>query len=170
MKSEIENSLDMKKISLFIIFVFGVIWGVCGQNIDSLMVQAKPLTEIQRDSIFLDVRKDLCLIANDVTARKKNSIGRYKMYRTTNIFNNLKLDTTSGRVTGVQIGINDENKRFEYVVCDAIEDDWDWRIVGRYELYPTGNMYNFILVDTILGLTYQVQWGTTNNCGIWPIR
>ena len=29
---------------------------------------------------------------------------------------------------------------------------------GRYKLYPTQNIYNFILLDVIKGYTYQVQW------------
>ena len=29
---------------------------------------------------------------------------------------------------------------------------------GRYKLYPTGNMYNFIMVDVIEGRTWQIQW------------
>lgn len=54
--------------------------------------------------------------------------------------------------------------------CDAIETDYDWMIVGRYELYPTGNNYNFILIDTIFGRSYQVQWSTeSNQCGKWRI-
>ena len=31
---------------------------------------------------------------------------------------------------------------------------------GRYELYPTQNIYTFILLDTKFGRTYQVQWNT----------
>ena len=29
---------------------------------------------------------------------------------------------------------------------------------GRFTLYPTQNMYTFILLDKISGHTYQVQW------------
>ena len=29
---------------------------------------------------------------------------------------------------------------------------------GRFELYPTQNMYNFILLDKVKGGTWQVQW------------
>tara|TARA_B110000003_G_C16362184_1_gene423161 strand:+ start:102 stop:593 length:492 start_codon:yes stop_codon:yes gene_type:complete len=29
---------------------------------------------------------------------------------------------------------------------------------GRFKLYPTGNTYNFIMVDVIDGRTWQVQW------------
>ena len=31
---------------------------------------------------------------------------------------------------------------------------------GRFKLYPTGNLYNFIMVDVIDGRTWQVQWNT----------
>ena len=34
---------------------------------------------------------------------------------------------------------------------------------GRYKLYPTENMYNFIMVDVEMGDTWQVQWSTKEN-------
>ncbi len=34
---------------------------------------------------------------------------------------------------------------------------------GRYALFPTQNMYNFIMLDQIDGDTYQVQWGKEEN-------
>lgn len=29
---------------------------------------------------------------------------------------------------------------------------------GRFELYPTNNNYNFVMLDRLKGYTYQVQW------------
>jgi hypothetical protein len=29
---------------------------------------------------------------------------------------------------------------------------------GRFTLYPTENIYNFLLLDQIVGSVYQVQW------------
>lgn len=34
---------------------------------------------------------------------------------------------------------------------------------GRFELYATNNMYQFILLDTETGRTWQVQWNTEYN-------
>ena len=34
---------------------------------------------------------------------------------------------------------------------------------GRFKLYPTGNMYNFIMVDVINGRSWQVQWSNSKN-------
>ncbi len=158
----------MKKICLIFISLI-VVLNANGQVSDSAKVAAKPLTDIQRDSLLTNIGQNVRTIADETTGLK-NKVGRYKVYRTTNIYNSLKLDTASGRITALQIGINNDKSRFEYTVCDAIEDDPKWRIIGRYELYPTGNNFNFILIDTILGRAYQVQWSTKNEeCGIWRI-
>ncbi len=158
----------MKKICLIFISLI-VVLNANGQVSDSAKVAAKPLTDIQRDSLLTNIGQNVRTIADETTGLK-NKVGRYKVYRTTNIYNSLKLDTASGRITALQIGINNDKSRFEYTVCDAIEDDPKWRIIGRYELYPTGNNFNFILIDTILGRAYQVQWSTKNEeCGIWVI-
>ncbi len=159
----------MKKICLIFISVIAAVLNVNGQNSDSIKIATKPLTDIQRDSLLTNIGQNIRIIADEATDLK-NKVGRYKVYRTTNIYNSLKLDTASGRITALQIGINNDKSRFEYTVCDAIEDDPKWRIIGRYELYPTGNNFNFILIDTILGQAYQVQWSTKNEeCGIWII-
>lgn len=42
---------------------------------------------------------------------------------------------------------------------------------GRFKLYPTQNMYNFILLDVIDGYTYQVQWNIDKDKRfVLPIR
>ena len=159
----------MKKICLIFISFIAVVLNANGQTSDSVKVATKPLTNIQRDSLLTNIGQNVRIIANE-TSDLKHEVGRYKVYRTTNIYNSLKLDTASGRITALQIGINNDKSRFEYIVCNAIEDDPKWRIIGRYELYPTGNNFNFILIDTILGQAYQVQWSTKNEeCGIWVI-
>ena len=33
-------------------------------------------------------------------------------------------------------------------------------VVGQFKLYPTKNMFSFIMVDVINGTTWQVQWNT----------
>lgn len=142
---------------------------VYGQNADSINV-AKPLTDLQRDSILINIKENIELLTKHTIDWKKEDISTYKIYRTNNIYNSLKLNTATGRITAVQIGINDDKSRFEYTVCDSVEDNARFWINGRFELYPTGNNYNFILLDTIFGSTYQVQWSTdVKNCGIWRI-
>lgn len=86
---------------------------------------------------------------------------RFKMYQTENIRNLLKLDTRTGGVWQVQYRMKDASAQtvsIEYWGSVGVikeEDGWD----GRFELYPTKNMYTFIMIDTGTGATYQVQWG-----------
>ncbi len=83
----------------------------------------------------------------------------YKLYPTENMWNFLKLDTRTGRIWQVQFSVDGDKSRFEVVLNDR-DLIWDGKyfINGRFELYPTKNMYNFILLDRITGDTYQVQW------------
>ena len=89
---------------------------------------------------------------------------RYKMYKTTHEYISLKLDTATGRVWMVQIGMGDKSSRRQVAVDDSTPlGDRDVAVNGRFELYPTNNSYNFIMIDTIEGTTYQVQWHTEPN-------
>ena len=136
----------------------------------------------------------------------QEDIERYKVYNTTNIYTSLLLDSATGRIWQLQIGVGDTD-RLETVLSDrkiaksietctkewnkemkeweeeynsepdsiisiknkafmkpyALKEYIDERPVaknGRFKLYPTDNMYNFIMVDVINGNTYQVQWNT----------
>lgn len=85
---------------------------------------------------------------------------RFKIYKTENVYNLIKLDTATGKVWQVQYRTGTTDS-----VVVAIDDDsllWSWEdeVPGRYELYPTNNINTFILLDTKKGYTYQVQWST----------
>ena len=89
---------------------------------------------------------------------------RYKMFKTTHDYISLKLDTATGRVWMVRIGMGDKSTRRVTAVDDSSplrENDVPFN--GRFDLYPTNNSYNFILIDTVYGTTYQVQWHTESN-------
>ena len=69
----------------------------------------------------------------------------------------LKLDTRTGKVWQLQYSVNSDNYG-EVVVSDLDLTYGENDKAGRFELYPTQNMYNFILLDTDKGYTFQVQW------------
>ena len=85
--------------------------------------------------------------------------GRHKIYPTENIHILLKLDTASGIIKMVQWSLK-QDEEFEVFI------NTEWLATGilakkgRFELYPTKNMYQFILLDTLMGSTWHVQWGT----------
>lgn len=94
-----------------------------------------------------------------------DSDSRYKLYPTKNMWTFLKLDTETGKIWQVQYSIKGGDTRFEIPLNsgDIAKSLKKSKKTGRYELYPTQNMYNFILLDRVDGETYQVQWGMDEN-------
>ena len=82
---------------------------------------------------------------------------RYKLFPTENIWTFLKLDTQNGKIWQVQYSVND-NYRGEVYLNDKVLVSTDAAENGRFTLYSTKNMYNFILLDQIDGKMWQVQW------------
>ena len=81
----------------------------------------------------------------------------YRLFSTQNIYTFIKLNTRNGQLWQVQWGM-DKDHRFECTLGLAIVKENEEK-TGRFFLYPTSNIYTFILVDQIDGRTWQVQWG-----------
>ena len=92
----------------------------------------------------------------------------YRLFSTRNMYTFIKLDTRNGKMWQVQWGF-ESKYRFENTLSDIsrinIEDEKN----GRFFLYPTTNIYNFILLDQIDGRTWQVQWGKEEERAVIPI-
>lgn len=94
---------------------------------------------------------------------------RFKMIETENIHILLKWDTRTGKTWMVQYGLGD-TPAVENLIprSNLLSEAESWN--GRFELYPTKNMFNFIMVDTYGGNTYQVQWSIDDEyCFTSPI-
>jgi hypothetical protein len=79
----------------------------------------------------------------------------YRLFSTQNIYTLLKLDTRYGRVWQVQWG--DKDHRF--IVPLNTTPLVSIGKPGRFTLYPTSNIYTFILLDQETGDVWYVQWG-----------
>ena len=79
---------------------------------------------------------------------QSNSV--YKMYRTQNYHNQLRLNTMTGEVQQIQ----DDGQ--SWIICSARETLGD--AAGRFCLYETQNMWTFIMLDTYTGKNWQVQF------------
>lgn len=79
---------------------------------------------------------------------QSNSV--YKMYRTQNYHNQLRLNTMTGEVQQIQ----DDGQ--SWMICSAREILGD--AAGRFRLYETQNMWTFIMLDTYTGKNWQVQF------------
>ncbi|WP_300331223.1 hypothetical protein, partial [Fusobacterium sp.] len=67
----------------------------------------------------------------------------YEMYPTKNIHNQLQLNTKTGEIKQIQ----DDGQ--QWIICEKIEKAG--KIEGRFSLYETQNMWNFLLLDNYTG-------------------
>lgn len=96
-----------------------------------------------------ELRKDISFYSST-----KN---RYKLYPTENIYTFLKLNTETGQIWQLQWAMEKE-KEFA-VIINANCLNYLGFGTGSFELYPTKNMYTFILIDKNDGRKWHVQWG-----------
>ena len=99
-------------------------------------------------------------IKPDVTPAKNKveTAQNYQLFPTQNIWTFIKLDTRNGKMWQVQFGLNGLNRMETVLTPSPLMLDGAPAIKGRYNLYPTENIFNFILLDQIDGYVYQVQW------------
>ena len=100
-------------------------------------------------------------VAEGIATNPNQLNNRYKLYPTDNMWTFLKLDTCLGYVWQVQFVINSDN-RWQDKIVYASRLDWDenWEPlanINRFELYPTQNTYNFLLLDKKTGRIWQIQ-------------
>jgi len=82
----------------------------------------------------------------------------YRLFSTRNMYTFIKLNTRNGQLWQVQWGMESQY-RFETTLSDISRVNKDEEKNGRFFLYPTTNIYSFILLDQIDGRVWQVQWG-----------
>lgn len=137
----------MKKLYLYLLFAIASI---------TCVAQSKgiaPKDSIQRDSLLERIHDRLYNIEDKLTRMDK-----FKLYKTENIYIFLKLDTKTGRIDLVQWSLDREK---EFTTTLNSEDlTFIWSDIGNFELFPTNNMYQFLLMDKSMGRVWHVQWGT----------
>lgn len=119
-----------------------------------IILVAQDSLKISNDSILYEIKETVQSIKF-----QNEHFGQYKIYQTDNIYILLKLDTSTGIIKMIQWSL-DKTKEFETFLNSDDLSGGLLRKKGRFELYPTKNMYQFILIDTVLGSTWHVQWGT----------
>ena len=92
----------------------------------------------------------------------------YRLFSTKNMYTFIKLNTRNGQMWQVQWG-TESKYRFETTLSDISRVNKDEEKNGRFFLYPSTNIYNFILLDQIDGRAWQVQWGKEGERMVIPI-
>lgn len=82
----------------------------------------------------------------------------YQLFPTQNYWTFIKLNTRNGKMWQVHFSVKDDSSTGELVLNSLPLVNEEKEVNGRFTLYPTENMYNFLLLDQIDGLVIQVQW------------
>ncbi len=82
----------------------------------------------------------------------------YRLFSTRNMFTFIKLNTRNGQMSQVQWSNKGSEYRYEATLSNVSLVNKEEEKNGRFFLYPTTNIYNFILLDQLDGRTWQVQW------------
>ncbi len=134
----------MKKLLLFI-YLLSVT--ICGHS--------QSTQNSTCDSILVYITEQLASIEYRISPSD-----RYKLYPTENIYTFLKLDTATGRIEQLQWSLDNDK---EFTVTINNEDlSFIFPENGTFELYPTKNMYQFLLLDKVRGRQWHVQWGMSD--------
>lgn len=87
-----------------------------------------------------------------------NKDAKFLLFPTHNMWTFIKLNTKTGQLWQVQYTVSDNSQRQEFVLNSEALADSSSQSNGRFYLYPTQNIYNFLLIDQIDGRVWQVQW------------
>jgi hypothetical protein len=90
---------------------------------------------------------------------------KFRLYPTANRYTYLRLNTTNGFIDIVQYSTTNAEDRMIYPLSTTPplmslfgKDFGGEPTLDRYTIYPTQNVWNFLLLDQELGNVYQVQW------------
>jgi hypothetical protein len=85
---------------------------------------------------------------------------RFRVFPTDNIWTFLLLDTANGLVWQMQYSISDSTSAGRFAVNSQPLIATADAKPGRFTLYATHNMFNFVLLDQENGNAWQIQWST----------
>jgi hypothetical protein len=150
----------MKKlITILIMFFCCSAFGLKAQSVETS--KDTHITTVEPTSVKLDSLTMAYIDA--IYDRIGMGVPRFKMYKTENTYNLLKLDTATGRVWQVQYRLGSTESMTVAIDDSSLVWESETLKAGRFELYATNNMYQFILLDTETGRKWQVQWHTEYN-------
>lgn len=148
MKNLINRAIAAEKRLLILMVAAVMAAGVMAQT-DSVSTKSPTIDE-RLDNI--EQRLEIL----DIDLSLKN---RYKMYPTENIYTLLKLDTKTGKIWQVQWSLESDTEGTWIINSDDLTSWSGGYGSNSFELYPTQNMYQFILINKTDGRMWHVQWG-----------
>ena len=110
--------------------------------------------------IFAIVLSLLAGCGKKIEQPNSGDIGRFKLYKTQNMWNFLLLDTRTGRVWQSQYTLKPKVFVGSVVLSDVILANG---VNDRFYLVETQNIWNFILVDSVDGRLWQCQFNVDDD-------
>ena len=150
----------MKRI-IFLFFALTIAHGLFAQDrvVDSVVIKASQLDSLDHLLLY---------------RISQHTAPVYRLYPTDNMWTFLELETTTGKIWQIQYSLESEKRlklplnSYNYASYSDILDERDnEEFAGRFELIKTQNMYNFLLLDTLSGRIWQIQWSmNADNRGV----
>ena len=125
------------------------------------MMAVSTMAQINSLKVIKNTNDSLTEITNSWLEQLKIDLSlkqRYKLYPTENMYTFLLLDTKTGKIDKVQWNLDTKKEFTVSINSDDLTYGYGYGS-GSFELYPTQNMYQFILLDKTTGRTWHVQWG-----------
>lgn len=148
----------MKKIILLLLIFVTI--GANAQTAKAPAILKNTKYEQKVDSLLSQI-DTLLMINNQLLEHLEINTSlkeRYKLYQTDNIYTLLQLDTKTGMIEQIQWSLDSNNEGSVIINSDDLTYGYGYGS-GSFELYPTKNMYQFILIDKTTGKKWHVQWG-----------
>jgi hypothetical protein len=83
---------------------------------------------------------------------------RFRLFRTENVWNHLLLDSQTGRLWQIQFSQSADENRMRLPINEKVLATESK--LGRFTLYPTNNIWTFLLVDQDSGSVWQANFTT----------
>ena len=145
----------MKKLLCIVLLSVGI--SSISAQTDSTMISSEGSTISRIDSLLQETNAWLEHIELNLSLKQ-----RYKLYPTENMYNFLKLDTKTGKIEQVQWSLDRDEEFISVINNDDLTYGYGYGS-GSFELYPTQNMYQFLLIDKTSGRAWHVQWGFSSS-------
>ena len=83
----------------------------------------------------------------------------YRLFNTTNVNTLIALETSTGKLYQIHPGIGENAAQGILVLNEEdLTPEGSESESNRFTLYPTPNIFSFILVDQLIGRFWRVQW------------
>ena len=152
----------MKKVFFFLLLISAISANAqTAKTITKTPTSARSVKHEQKVDSLLSKIDTLLLINNQLLEHLEINTSlkeRYKLYQTENIYTFLQLDTKTGMIEQVQWSLDSDNEGSVTINSDDLTYGFGYGS-GSFELYPTKNMYQFILIDKTCAKKWHVQWG-----------